>query len=117
MASTGKDSNLASTLLVIEQLPKLVEEQVKAISNLKIDKVTVWDNGKDGKDGKGSTADFLSGLVGAVPPLHDITKNVGIELPAFLGKIQEDVKKAPTQATKPTSPPKKPQGKQEPPKQ
>lgn len=86
MASTGKDSNLASTLLVIEQLPKLVEEQVKAISNLKIDKVTVWDSGKEGKS---STADFLSGLVGAVPPLHDITKNVGIELPEFLGKIKE----------------------------
>ncbi|MCB1120953.1 MAG: flotillin family protein [Verrucomicrobiae bacterium] len=86
IASVGKDSNLASTLLVIEQLPKLVEEQVKAISNLKIDTITVWDNGK-GKDGKGSTADFLSGLVGAVPPLHDLTKNVGIELPEFLGKV------------------------------
>ena len=101
MASTGKDSNLASTRLVIEQLPKLVEEQVKAISNLKIDKVTVWDNGKDGKGGKGSTADFLSGLVGAVPPLHDITKNVGIELPQFLGKITEDEKKAPSKPLAP----------------
>ncbi len=110
MASTGEDSNLASTLLVIEQLPKLVEEQVKAISNLKIDKVTVWDNGKDGKGGKGSTADFLSGLVGAVPPLHDITRNVGIELPEFLGKIKEDV------ASAPATPPEETDGESEPPK-
>jgi flotillin len=33
------------TLLLIEQLPKLVEQQVKAVQNLKIDKITVWDTG------------------------------------------------------------------------
>ena len=43
----------------------------------------------DGKDGKGSTADFLSGMVGSLPPLHEITKNAGIELPEFLGKLAE----------------------------
>jgi flotillin len=74
---------------VTEQLPQLVAEQVKAISNLKIDKVTVWDSG-GGKDGKNDTANFVSGLVGALPPLHQITKNVGIELPEFLGKLTED---------------------------
>ena len=56
---------------------------------LKIDKVTVWDSG-NGKDGKNDTANFVSGLVGALPPLHQITKNVGIELPEFLGKLSED---------------------------
>ena len=86
--SAGNDKELASMLLMIEQLPKLVEEQAKAISNLKIDKITVWDSGK-GKDGKGSTADFLSGMVGSLPPLHEITKNAGIELPEFLGKLAE----------------------------
>ena len=84
--SAGGDNKLATMLLMIEQLPKLVEEQAKAISNLKIDKITVWDSGK-GKDGKGSTADFLSGMVGSLPPLHEITKNAGIELPEFLGKL------------------------------
>ncbi len=77
----------AQVMLVIEQLPKLVEEQVKAISNLKIDKVTVWDNGK-GKDGKGATADFMSGLIASLPPVHELTKNVGIKLPEYLGKIE-----------------------------
>ena len=28
--------------------------------------------------------------MGALPPLHQITKNVGIELPEFLGKLSED---------------------------
>jgi flotillin len=84
-ACTG-DPQMAMMMMITEQLPKLVEEQVKAISNLKIDSVVVWDGGsKDG--GKTQTADFLSGLVGSLPPLHDITKNVGLELPEYLGKM------------------------------
>lgn len=75
----------AARLMVTEQLPKLVEEQVKAVSSLKIDKVTVWDSGK-GENGKTKTADFLSGLVGSVPPLHEIARNAGVELPEYLGK-------------------------------
>jgi flotillin len=77
---------LAALLLVVEQLPKLVEEQVKAISNLKIDSVTVWEGGR-GADGKTATADFLSGLVGSLPPLHELTRNVGIQLPEYLGRM------------------------------
>ncbi len=89
----------ASQLMITEQLPKLVEEQVKAISNLKIDKLTVWDSGSgSGPDGKTRTADFLSGLAGSIPPLHEITKNVGVELPGYLGKLTPDAE--------PPSPPK-----------
>jgi flotillin len=82
-AAGGADN--AARLMVTEQLPKLVEEQVKAVTGLKIDKVTVWDSGK-GENGKTRTADFLSGLVGSVPPLHEIAKNAGVELPEYLGK-------------------------------
>ena len=87
--SSGGAADDATLLLVTEQLPQLIEEQVKAIANLKIDKVTVWDSGK-GDGGKNDTANFMSGLVGALPPLHDLTKNVGIELPEFLGKLSSD---------------------------
>ena len=76
----------AQNMLVTELLPQLVREQVQAIANLKIDKITVWDSGK-GADGKTSTANFLSGMAGAVPPLHEIAKNVGVELPEYLGKL------------------------------
>jgi flotillin len=79
---------LAALLLVTEQLPKLVAEQVKAISNLKIDKVTVWEGGRDGRDGKTATADYLSGLIGALPPLHELTRNVGVKLPEYLGSME-----------------------------
>ena len=51
----------AQNMLITEQLPNLVHEQVNAISNLKIDKVTVWDGGKNA-DGKTGTADFFSGI-------------------------------------------------------
>lgn len=84
LASGGAEQ--AAQLMVTEQLPKLIEEQVKAVSNLKIDKVTVWDSGAHGPDGKTSTAGFLAGLAGSIPPLHDLAKNAGVELPAFLGK-------------------------------
>ena len=85
--SAGEDKTLATQLLLLEQLPKLVEEQAKAIANLKFDKITVWDSGKGGKDSKGSTADFISGIVGSLPPIHELTRNAGIELPEYLGKL------------------------------
>ena len=46
----------AQNMLITEQLPNIVREQVNAISNLKIDKVTVWDGGKNA-DGKTGTAE------------------------------------------------------------
>lgn len=93
--SAGKDNQLALLLLLIEQLPKLVEEQAKAVSNLKIDKITVWDKGK-GENGKSDTANFVSGMIGALPPLHDIAKNAGIELPEYLGKMSEAANESPS---------------------
>lgn len=90
----------AQNMLVTELLPQLVREQVQAIANLKIDKITVWDSG-NGADGKSSTASFLSGLAGSVPPLHEIAKNVGVELPQYLGKL--DGAKQPSSPTKPSS--------------
>lgn len=86
-AAGGADQ--AAQLMVTEQLPKLVEEQVKAVGNLKIDKVTVWDSGKGAADGKTSTAGFLSGLAGAIPPIHELARNAGVELPTYLGKASE----------------------------
>ncbi len=100
IAACGSNPQVGPTLLLIEQLPKLVAEQVKAIQNLKIDKITVWDTGTGGGGGGGgvpgisgsgrnTTADWLSGMVGALPRLHELAQQAGIELPQALGKIQE----------------------------
>jgi len=87
MAACAARPDIAPSLLIIEQLPKLVAEQVKAIQNLKIDKVTVWDGGQGGADGQGSTAGFLRGLIGALPPVHELAEQAGIDLPEVLGKV------------------------------
>ena len=89
LIDTCGGSNGAQSMLITEQLPNLVHEQVNAISNLKIDKVTVWDGGKNA-DGKTGTADFLSGLISALPPLHELARNAGLGLPAYLGKLQQE---------------------------
>ena len=80
--------DLAPTLLVIEKLPELVAEQVKAIQNLKIDKITVWDSGAGSDGSNGATANFLSGLIGSLPPVHELAQQAGIDLPAVLGSIR-----------------------------
>lgn len=87
--SVGEDKGLAPTLLLVEQLPGLVEQQVKAIQNLKIDKITVWDGGQ-GKDGGNATSNFLSGLIKSLPPVHELAKQTGVELPEFLGEINSE---------------------------
>jgi flotillin len=88
MEACSGHPDLAPSLLLIEKLPELVAEQVKAVQNLKIDKVTVWDGGSGGgKGGKGATADFLSGLMGSLPAMHELAAQAGIELPGALGRI------------------------------
>ncbi len=81
------DAKAAATLLLVEKLEEIVEHQVEAIQNLKIDKITVWDSA----NGEGSsTANFVSGLIKSLPPLHDIAGMAGVELPGYLGEVKSD---------------------------
>lgn len=87
--SAGENARDAVLMMIAERLPELVETQVEAIKNIKIDKVTVWDNGNG--DGSSSTANFMKGMMGAVPPLEDLFKLAGMELPNYLkGKSTND---------------------------
>ena len=72
---------------MVEQLPGIVSQQVQAIRDLKIDKVTVWDGGNNA-DGKTATSNFLSGLINSLPPVHDLAKQAGVELPEYLGQLK-----------------------------
>ncbi len=92
MNAAGDDSRSAVMLMIADKLPELVRTQVEAIKNLKIDKITVWDNLGSGKDGKSpSTANFLSGMLGSIPPFEELFKMAGLELPDYLkGKKVED---------------------------
>ncbi len=90
VAAAGGDANAALKLMIADKLEDLMRVQVDAIKNIKIDKVTVWDGGNN-KDGKSSTANFLSGLMQSVPPLQEVFDMAGMELPEILGKKKEEL--------------------------
>ncbi|MEL7432244.1 MAG: SPFH domain-containing protein [Chlamydiota bacterium] len=82
------DPSAASNLLIIEKLEAIVKLQAEAIQNLNIGEVKVWDSGGSSKETGSTTADFLRGLVQALPPVHDVASLAGVKLPEYLGKIQ-----------------------------
>ena len=81
--AAGNNSKDAALLLIADKLPQLVELQAEAIKNIKIDKVTVWENGSS-KDGKTATSNFISGMYGSVPPLQEMFNMAGMQLPDYL---------------------------------
>ena len=88
ISACGNNADAASKMLLIEKLEEIVRLQTEAIRNIKIDKVTVWDGGKTSPDGKNATANFLSGMMQSLPPLHDVAGMAGVELPAYLGQVK-----------------------------
>ena len=86
--SAGGDAKAAATLLMVEKIEDIVARQVEAISNMQIDKITVWDSAGGGEGG--STANFVSSLIHSLPPVHDVAKMAGVELPDYLGSMKEE---------------------------
>ncbi len=86
-------SHEAFQMLMLEHLDHLAETAAKAISNIKFDKVVVWDGAGGGGDGKGSsTSRFLQSLAGSLPPTLQMMKDIGgVEMPEFMGKLVPDV--------------------------
>ncbi len=78
------DPQKAVLMLIADKLPELVKTQVEAVKGIKIDKVTVWDGNGKSTDGKTSTANFISGMMQSVPPLEDLFKMAGMNLPSYL---------------------------------
>jgi len=86
--AAGGDAQQAITMLITDKLPELVKTQVEAVKGIKIDKVTVWDgNGKG--DGSTATSNFISGMMKSVPPLEDLFKMAGMNLPTYLKGADE----------------------------
>ena len=77
------DPQKAVLMLIADKLPELVKTQVEAVKGINIDKVTVWDTG-NGTDGKTATSNFISGMMKSVPPLDELFKMAGMELPSYL---------------------------------
>jgi len=81
----------AVLMMIADKLEDLVEKQVEAIKNIKIDKVTVWEGGNNGEGEGNSTSKFVSGLYKSVPPLADLFNMAGMDLPNYLGSATEQL--------------------------
>jgi flotillin len=76
----------AFQLMMLEHLDTLAESSAKAISNIKFDKVVVWENG--GANGRSNTADFLHKMAGTLPPMLHVMRDIGgIDIPDSLAKL------------------------------
>jgi flotillin len=76
----------AFQLLMVEHLDTLAETSAKAISNIKFDKVVVWEGGNGG-----GTANFLQSMAHTLPPMMQVIREIGgVELPGFLAKPAGD---------------------------
>jgi flotillin len=82
--AAGNSAENAVMLMMTEKIEELVKLQVEAIKNIKIDKITVWDTMGGNGNGTPTTANFLSGMLKSVPPLEDVFKTAGMELPKYL---------------------------------
>jgi len=90
--ASGGIASDAVRLMVADKLEDLVKIQVEAVKNLKIDKVTVWDSGAGSKEGTSSTSNFISSLMKSIPPMNEMFKDAGMDLPSFLGTERAEVK-------------------------
>ena len=77
---------IATSFLMIEKIEDIVAKQVEAIKNIKFDKITVWDGGAGSAQGS-TTANFMRDLIKALPAMHDLANQAGVELPQILGKV------------------------------
>jgi flotillin len=76
-------------MMMLEHLDNLAEASAKAISNIKFDKVIVWENG--GQNGKSNTASFLQSIAGSLPPMMNVLKDIGgVELSESLIKLDTE---------------------------
>ncbi len=99
VAAAGGNASEAVVVLLADQLPAMIDSQMKGISNLKIDKVVVWGGGEGG--GKGGISHLLKDLITGLPPVTDLARAAGIELPPVFGRVSE----VSSESTPPPPPP------------
>ena len=79
-------SQQAFQLLMLEHFDHLVEASAMAISNIKFDKVVVWEGGQS--SGASATANWLQNLARTLPPMMQVMKDIGgVEFPETLAQF------------------------------
>ncbi|MCP4641355.1 MAG: flotillin family protein [bacterium] len=78
----------AFQMMMLEHLDNLAQASSEAISNIKFDKIVVWENGLNNGDGGSNTAGFLSSMARTLPPMLQVMKDIGgVEMPEYLAKF------------------------------
>jgi flotillin len=78
----------AFPLLTVEHLDTLAETSAKAISNIKFDKVVVWDGG--GGTGTAGASGFLQSMARTLPPMMNVLQDIaGVELPNYMPRMTD----------------------------
>jgi len=90
VAAAGGNPDAAYRLLFLEQMPIVTQTLAGAISNIKFDKVVLW-NGAGGANGPGGVSSLVEDLVKVLPPLMQVAEEIGgVQLPGIFGKrVQE----------------------------
>ena len=89
-------SDQAYRMMLLDHLDVLAETSATAISNIKFDKVVVWDGAGGGSGGKGGDAvpNFIRGIAGSLPPTLEVLKDIAgvdLRLPGMDNKSQPDM--------------------------
>jgi flotillin len=82
VAACAQEPSLTAGFLLIEKLVDVARIQTEAVKNLPIEKIIVWDGG-----GEGGMQNLGQRIMGTLPPMHELAKMSGLELPEFLGRI------------------------------
>ncbi len=86
LVAVAGGANEAFKLLMVEHLDTLAETSAKAISNIKFDKVVVWDSGNG--QGTGGASGFLQSMAKTLPPMMNVLQDIaGVELPNVLSRV------------------------------
>ena len=87
----------AFQLLMLEHLDGLAKTAAQAISNIKFDKVVVWEGGGNNghANGTSSTTNFLQSMAHSMPPMMQIMKDIGgVETPRIHRQVHAARRKA-----------------------
>ena len=71
---------------MLEHFDHLVEASAKAISNIKFDKVVVWEG--NAANGQSATANWLHNMARTLPPMMQVMRDIGgVEIPETLARF------------------------------
>ena len=91
VAAAGGNPDAAYRLLFLEQMPAVTQTLAGAISNIKFDKVVLWNGAGGNGNGAGGVSSLVEDLVKVLPPLMQVAEEIGgVQLPGIFGKrVQE----------------------------